>query len=90
MSNTHQSNNDLLERFRELGLRHATELRILMTSVCGSPYPEQSTPEVRRLVKAWARGWAKGFALPDATADAIFADIDTAETETFESNPVEL
>ncbi len=89
MNNTHQSNNDLLERFSEVGRRHASELRILLTSVCGPPYPEQSTPELLRLVKAWARGWAKGFGLSEATAGEIFADIDTAETETFEASPVE-
>jgi hypothetical protein len=89
MNNTHQSNNDLLARFRELGIRHATELRILLTAICGPPSPQQSTPEFREFVKAWARGWAKGFGLDEPTADEIFAECSTAETETCEVRPAD-
>jgi hypothetical protein len=83
-------NSKTLTHFREVGLRHATELRILLSGFGGACAPEQLTPEARELVKAWARGWAKGFGLDESTAGEIFAEVDTLETESCEAKPADL
>jgi len=80
-------NSKILARFDEVGLRHATELRILLSGFGGACAPEQLTPEAREFVKAWARGWAKGFGLSEETAAAVFAGCDTVETESCGADP---
>jgi hypothetical protein len=87
VNNTQQSNNAFVARFHEVGLRHATELRILLSGFGGACAPEQLTPESREFVKAWARGWAKGFGLSAETATAFFAQLDAVEAESYGHDP---